>query len=253
MKFQIVSLFPEYFKSPLSEGLLSRAIQDSLMSVDIVNPRDFAENKTGRVDDYPFGGGDSMILSYEPLKKSVQHFKDKGKVLYLTPSGKAWNAKRAKQFSKEKTLTLVCGRYGGVDQRFISDFVDEEISIGDYILNGGEAASLVLIESIFRFLPKALGNELSNKKESFEGKGLLECPQWTRPQEIKGHKLPKVLLSGNHAEIEQFQQDCSLVITALKRPDLLNSSLDEALIEAKKRLSKLDPEELQSLGLKNLL
>ena len=250
MKIQILSLFPDYFHSPFQEALLGRAIKQSLLDVSIINPRDFSDSKTARVDDNPFGGSDSMILCYQPLARALKSLKQKGLVVYLSPSGNLWNAQKAKQYyDNYKTLTLVCGRYGGVDQRFINEFVDETISVGDYVLNGGEVASLILIESLFRFLPQALGNQCSHQKESFEEEGLLECPQWTRPQELANHKIPQVLLSGHHLEIEQFQKDCSLVITANKRPDLLKKHLIPKLKQAQKNLSKLGDEELKALGL----
>ncbi|MGI9549144.1 MAG: tRNA (guanosine(37)-N1)-methyltransferase TrmD [Bdellovibrionales bacterium] len=252
IKFQIISLFPDYFSSPLKEGLLAKAIKNKLLEIDFVNPRDFSP--TGRVDDYPFGGGDSMIMCYPPLEKSLKSLKNKGRVIFLTPSGSVWNHQKAKNYAKEdEILTLVCGRYGGVDQRFITKYVDEEVSVGDYILNGGEAGALILLESIFRFLPKALGNEKSFTKESFENKNLLECPQWTRPQEGGGFSVPKVLLSGDHQSIEKFRHYSSLVKTSVRRPDLLRANLElvDELLVAQKELSLLSLEELKSLGLKS--
>lgn len=250
MKIQILSLFPNYFTSPLKEALLAKALKEKILEVSIINPRDFSDSKTLRVDDYPFGGGDSMILGYKPFAKSLKSLKQKGHVVFLSPRARLWNAKKAKSYvEKHKTLTLLCGRYGGIDQRFIEEFVDEEVSVGDFVLNGGEAAALILIESLFRFLPQALGNKISAQKESFEEDGLLEAPQWTRPQHLQGHKIPQVLLSGHHKEIEQFKKDCSLLITASRRPDLFPKALKAQLKQAQKNLSKLDAEELKAIGL----
>lgn len=252
-KFQIVTLFPQYFESPLGQGLLSKAIQSKKIETSFVNPRDFSTNKTHRVDDYPFSGKDSMIITYDPLAQAVKSLKSRGRVVYLSPQGCLWNYKKAREYAqKYPILTLVCGRYGGIDQRFIQDYVDEEISVGDYILNGGEAACLILIESLFRFLPGCLGNKKSSQEESFENQGLLEGPQWTRPQKIGQHVLPKVVLSGHHKEIEKFYFYTSLVITAAKKPYLLkeNPDLAKQLPQAQKELAQLPPEELASLNLK---
>ena len=252
IKFQVISLFPNYFQSTLKEGLIAKAIKNKLIEIDLINSRDFSKSKAGRVDDYPFGGGDSMIMNYQPLESSLKSLKEKGRVVFLTPSGSLWNHKKAKHYAENyKIITLVCGRYGGIDQRFIRKYVDEEISIGDYVLNGGEVACLVLLESLFRFIPEALGNEKSAKEESFENEGLLECPQWTRPQIIDNTSIPKVILSGDHKSIEKFRHHSSLVITSVKRPDLLikNKKLLEELPLAQKELSKLSLEDLQSLNL----
>jgi len=241
-------LFPNYFQSALKEGLLSKAIQNQLIEVKLINLRDFSKS----IDAYPFGGGSSMIMRYAPLEKAFKSLTDKGMVLYLTPSGHLWNYQKAKKYAHfQKTLTLICGRYGGVDQRWIKDYVTEEISIGDYVLNGGEVACLVLLESIFRFIPGALGNEKSLKEDSFEDDGLLSCPQWTRPQHIGNTPVPQVLLSGNHKDIKHFRYYCSLVLTSIKRPDLLrnNHKLLKQLPVAQKYLSQLPIEELKSLNL----
>ena len=248
-KFQIITLFPDYFSSPLKAGLLGRAFKEGLMEVSFSNPRQFT--KDGRVDDYPFGGGDSMILSYTPLKKSLENFTKRGYVVYPSPQGRPWTARKARAFSKHPLITFICGRYGGVDERFIRDCVDEEISLGDYILNGGEAAVLTLLESLSRFIPGVLGNKKSAEEESFEGQGLLEGPGWTRPQHIEGHKIPEVLFSGHHENIKDFRFSASLILTALKRPDLMkDSSLQRELPGAREKLKNLSSEELKSLGIR---
>lgn len=248
MNFQILTLFPEFFKSCFQVGLLNRAIKSSLISVHLVDIRQYTEK--GRADDYPFGGGDGMILRYQPLKDSIKSLKSHGRVIYLSAQGEKWSSKKAKSYSKKyKTLTLVCGRYGGVDSRFVQDFVDEEISIGDYILNGGESAALILMESLSRFLSGFLGNTESSENESFEN-SLLEGPVWTRPREIKGHLIPQLILSGNHEEIKKLRFYTSLMLTWLKRPDLLQGKKEllNKISEAETALSQLPLDELSALG-----
>jgi len=248
MKFQILTFFPEFFKSCFQVGLLNRAIKNSLVSVCLVDIKQ--HTKKGRADDYPFGGGDGMILCYHPLRDSIKSLKSPGQVVYLSAQGKKWSSKKAKSYSKKyKILTLVCGRYGGVDSRFVQDFVDEEISIGDYVLNGGESAALVLMESLSRFLSGFLGNAESSKNESFEN-FLLEGPVWTRPREIKGHSIPQLILSGNHEEIKKLRFYTSLMLTWLKRPDLLQGKKEllNKIPEAEKALNQLPLKELSTLG-----
>ncbi len=249
MKFQILTLFPEFFESSFKAGILGRAIKNKLINIELIDIKKFVQK--GRLDDYPFGGGDGMLICYEPLKEALQSVKNLEKVAYLSAQGKKWSAEKAKNYSKKyENLTLICGRYEGLDARFIKDFVDEEISIGDYILNGGETAALVLIESISRFLDGFLGNTESSKKESFEC-SLLEGPHWTRPRHIQGHYIPEVIFSGNHEKIKRFRFYTSLLLTHLKRPDLLEGKeeLLKHLPEAEKSLSQLSLEELSSLGL----
>ena len=224
MKLQIITLFQEYFTSPLSQGLLGKAVREGLLEISFANPRDWG--KSGRVDDYPFGGGESMVMSYPPLKGALDSFSKSGHVVCMSPQGEVLNFRKARAFSNSfQTITLVCGRYGGIDERFIAECVHEEISIGDYILNGGEAAALVFMESLFRFLPKALGNSQSIQEESFEKEGLLQGPQWTRPKDIEGHTLPQFLFSGHHKKIQDLRLYISLVKTCIKRPELLSSHL----------------------------
>lgn len=247
MNIQIITLFPEYFKSPLSQGLLGKAITEKLLKVHFANPRDWGES--GRVDDYPFGGGETMVMSYFPLKKALDSFPSSGHVAYFSPQGSVWNFQKAETFAGHfQTLTLICGRYGGIDERLIAECVDEEISIGDYILNGGEAAALILIESLFRFLPGAIGNSESLKEESFAKQGLLQGPQWTRPRHIEGQTLPTFLFSGNHRRIKELRFYISLIKTFIKRPDLLPISLVDKLPEALREIKKLPFEELKAMG-----
>lgn len=248
MKFNILTLFPDFFKSVLNAGLIQRAIQKSLLQVNLVDIKHFVEK--GRADDYPFGGGDGMLISYPPLKKSLKSISSTGHVIYLSAQGQLWSSKKAKSYSKKyQNITLICGRYGGVDSRFVQDFVDEEVCIGDYILNGGEAASLVLMESISRFLPGFLGNEESAQKESFEN-GLLEGPGWTKPRYLEGHKIPEVIFSGHHQKIKTLRFYTALLWTHLKRADLLkgNKKLLDQLPLAEQYLLQMPLEELKTLG-----
>ena len=248
MKFQILTLFPEFFDSCFKTGLLSRAIENSLLNIELIDIKNFTDK--GRADDYPFGGGDGMLLRYDILKKALQSLPSSGRVICLSAQGEKWSFKKAKDYSqKYKQLTLICGRYAGVDSRFVKEFVDEEVSIGDYILNGGESASLVLIESLSRFLDGFLGNKESSKKESFE-ESLLEGPSWTKPRNIEGHSIPEVIFSGHHEKIKELRFYTSLLLTHLKRPDLLEGKTEllSQLPSAKKALETLSIEELSTLG-----
>ncbi|MBC6416080.1 MAG: tRNA (guanosine(37)-N1)-methyltransferase TrmD [Bdellovibrionales bacterium] len=250
MKFQILTLFPEFFSSFIQTGLISKAIQKSIIDIELIDVKIFSDK--GRADDYPIGGGESMIISYTPLKKALQSLKKLGHVVCLSPQGEIWNFKKAKGFSTQyKTVTLICGRYGGIDLRLIQDFVHEEISIGDYVLNGGETASLVLIESCSRFLENFMKNRKSHQKDSFEN-SLLKSPQWTKPNSIEGHTIPKILLSGHHKKIKEFRYYSSLWLTYLKKPYLLEkkSLFLKDLFKAKNYLKQFSPLELKALGLK---
>ena len=249
MKFQILTLFPDFFQSCLQVGLLGRSIKNSLLDIELIDIKKFA-NK-GRADDSPFGGGDGMLLSYPSLEKSIQSIPSVGRVIYLSAQGKSWSASKAKEYSKKyQNITLLCGRYEGVDARFIKDYVDEEISIGDYILNGGETATLVFIESLSRFLEGFLGNKESSQEESFEN-FLLEGPRWTRPREIKDHMIPSLIFSGNHEEIKKLRFFTSLLLTKLKRPDLLEGKKEllSQIPLAESFLSSFNDKELEALGL----
>ena len=247
MKFNILTLFPDFFLSPLKTALLGRAVKNSLLDINLVDIKKFA--KKGRADDYPFGGGDGMLIGYPPLKKALQSVQNPGRVIYLSAQGHKWSAGKARDYSqKYQNLTLICGRYGGLDARFIQDFVEEEISVGDYILNGGETACLALIESLSRFLEGFLGNKESSRKESFEN-SLLEGPGWTKPRRLKGHFIPDLIFSGHHQKIKKLRFYSSLVLTWLKRPDLLNTELLSQISSAKPFLSQFSGKELKALGL----
>ena len=250
MKFNVFTLFPDFFKIPFSQGILGQACRKGLIQCEIISLREFSKNSYGSVDDRPFGGGDGMVLSYEPLKDALQSVSSQGRVVYLTPQGKKWDHKQARKWSENKgILSLICGRYAGIDSRFIDQYVDEEISIGDYVLNGGEAAGLVLIESISRFIPGVLGCSDSSKNETFEKDLLLEHPQWTRPKDISGYKIPEVFFSGHHKNIEQVRYYLSLLRTHLKRPELLKRLHQKDLQKAVKWADTLSEEEKKSCQL----
>ena len=252
LKFHIVTLFPEFFNSPLNVGILGRSIQRNLLKVNLIPLRNFATGIHQSVDDSPFSGGDGMVLQYEPLKQAIESAPKKSTVYYLSPKGKQWNYEMARQWAEQeqKARIIICGRYSGIDQRVIEELVDEEISVGDYVLTGGEPAALLILDSLCRFIKGALGNEYSATNESFEDHGLLECPQWTRPREIKGHYIPKILFSGHHQNIKKFHYFISVLLTALKRPDLLAaSSAKRDVPAALSYAQKLSDEELIACGL----
>lgn len=258
MKINIITLFPDFFKSPLEIGVLGRSLRAGLISIRFANPRDFAEDKYQSVDDSPFGGGDSMVMKYEPLKKSLEflHHKNpeniKENTICLSPQGEKWDYRKARAYAEKKEeLTFICGRYGGMDQRFINEYVTQEVSVGDYVLTGGEPAMLVVLDSLSRFIKGALGNKYSADEESFEHQGLLEAPQWTRPREILGYQIPEAVLSGHHKDIKQFRYLMSVFMTALKRTDLLAlSSAKKDLPKAIKMVQGFSKKELKACGVR---
>ncbi|MEE2742968.1 MAG: tRNA (guanosine(37)-N1)-methyltransferase TrmD [Bdellovibrionota bacterium] len=239
-KIWIISLFPDFFESFLETGLAGQALRGKRgvdLSVELVQLRDFSESSYKGVDDAPYGGGPGMVMRPDILKRAFlegviekgqygEDYKDKLHVVFPGPRGKRWNQEVCVDFSKRiwgeesKDLVFICGRYEGVDERFIQNYVDEEISLGDYVLTGGELAVMAIIDSAIRFLPGVLGNRESFEKESFNG-GLLEHPQYTRPRTFEGVEVPEVLLSGHHKKIEAFEKAESLRITKTYRPDLL--------------------------------
>lgn len=222
MKIDILTLFPEFFSSLYDWSIIGRAIAKDIVNIDSINIRDFSSNKHKKVDDYPFGGGPGMVMTPEPIFGAINKVKkDDSKIIYLSPQGKRLNQEIVNNLSREKHLILLCGHYEGVDNRVIDNYIDEEISIGDYVLTGGEIPAMVLIDSIVRLLPGVLNSEESYSDESHFN-GLLEHPQYTRPREFKGLEVPDVLLSGNHEKIKQWRHYKSLKATFLKRPDLLN-------------------------------
>lgn len=239
--FDIITIFPEIFHSYLGESILNRAIQKGLLDVKVCNPREFTTDKHRTVDDYPYGGGSGMVMKIEPIHCAVNAMKSDGierLTVLLTPQGMTYNQEKAEALSAylsagKRRLLLICGRYEGIDERVRESLVDEEISIGDYVLTGGELAALVIIDSIARLIPGVLGDEESAKEESFTW-GILDYPHYTRPPEFKGMKVPDVLLSGNHGEISKWRRREAIRRTLQRRPDILKkaklSEEDNAII-----------------------
>jgi tRNA (guanine37-N1)-methyltransferase len=226
MIFDILTIFPEIFRSPLAESLLKKALDRELIQVRVWNLRDFTEDKHRTTDDYPYGGGAGMVMKAEPIFRALEEIKSKdpeARAILLTPQGERFHQGLAKELSEQKHWILVCGRYEGLDERVRLGVVDREISIGDYILNGGEIPALVFLEVISRYVPGFLGSEQSVEEESFSD-GLLEYPQYTRPPVFCGMEVPEVLLSGNHAEIKRWRRRESLKRTYRRRPDLLEKA-----------------------------
>ena len=217
---QVFTLYPDVFPGPLSKGLYGKALSKNLWSLKVVNIRDSAKDKHKTVDDTPYGGGYGMLLKADILAKSLDQNKTEGeRVLYLSPKGKRFDQNYAKELASEKSLSLICGHFEGVDERVLSTRNIEEVSIGDYVLSGGESAAYVVIDSILRLLPGVLGNDNSKVDETFEN-GLLEYPQYTKPQIWEKKAVPKVLLSGDHSKIKDWRLLKSEAITRVRRPDL---------------------------------
>ena len=217
---QVFTLYPEVFPGPLSKGLYGKALSKELWNLKVVNIRDAAEDKHKTVDDTPYGGGSGMLLKADTLAKSLDQNKIEGdRIIYLSPKGKKFDQLYAQELSKEKSVSFICGHFEGVDERVLSTRNIEEVSIGDYVLSGGETAAFVVIDSILRLLPGVLGNENSKIDESFEN-GLLEYPQYTKPQIWEEKAVPEVLLSGDHNKIKDWRLSQSEAITRVRRPDL---------------------------------
>ena len=217
---QVFTLYPEVFPGPLSKGLYGKALSNKLWDLKVINIRDSANDKHKTVDDNPYGGGTGMLIKPDVLAKSIdQNIETGERVFYLSPKGKKFDQKLAQDLSKEKSVALICGHFEGVDERVLNTRNIEEISIGDYILSGGETAALVVLDSILRLLPGVLGNEKSSMDETFEN-GLLEYPQYTKPQIWEEKSVPEVLLSGDHAKIKDWRLSQSEAITRVRRPDL---------------------------------
>ena len=225
MKIAVLTIFPEMLSGVLSASILGRAREEGLLSVEAVDIRPYSARKHKNTDDYPFGGGAGMVMTAQPIADAVEDARKRGytgKCLYMSPRGKTLTQEKIRQIAEEEdNLILLCGHYEGVDQRAIDLVVDEEISIGDFVLTGGELPALVLIDAVARHLPGVLGSGESAQDESFAN-GLLEYPQYTRPRVFRGLTVPEVLLSGNHAEIEAWRREQAYQTTAQRRPDLLN-------------------------------
>lgn len=236
MNFDVLTLFPEMFE-PLKQSIIGRASENDLININLINIRDFSKDKHKHVDDTPYGGGAGMVMMpdvvYDAYKSIENH--DEKKVIYLSPKGKVLNQKKAKELASEKDLILLCGHYEGIDDRVLTKIVDEEISIGDYVLTGGELPAMVLIDTVSRYVEGVI-NEDSIMEESFSNdENLLEYPQYTRPVEFEGIKVPDVLTSGNHQEIAKWRREQAILETYQKRPELLNEELKE---EAEKIMTK---------------
>jgi tRNA (guanine37-N1)-methyltransferase len=222
IRFDVVTLFPEMFAAVAGSGITSRALEAGLWSLTTWNPRDFTTDNYRTVDDRPYGGGPGMVMLAEPIERTLDAVKTAGggRVLYLSPQGRKLDHRRVMELVKEQAVTLLCGRYEGVDERLLARRVDEEISIGDFVLSGGEIAAMALMDAVVRQLPGALGDQQSAIEESFAD-GLLDCPQYTRPEKYRGEKVPEMLLSGHHENIRRWRLKQALGRTWLRRPDLL--------------------------------
>jgi len=222
-RIDILSLFPEYFRGPFDESMIMQARKKGLLDIHLVNIRDFADNKHRRVDDRPYGGGPGMVLMPDPVSKAIHSVKtSKARVIYLSPQGKKLTAAKCRELAAYSHLILLCGHYEGIDQRVIDQEIDEEISIGDYVLTNGCLAAIVLVDACVRFIPGVLGHELAAAEDSFEN-GQLDCPHYTRPEVFNGQTVPAVLLSGDHQKIALWRKTTAFKITQQIRPDLLEN------------------------------
>ena len=243
MRFDIVSLFPEFVAQLAAHGVVGRAGERGLLLLQGWNPRDFAEGNYRRVDDRPFGGGPGMVMMIEPLRAAIRAARAAdpapARVVYLSPQGRRLDQAKVRELASDERLIMLCGRYEGVDERLLQAEVDEEISIGDYVLSGGELAAAVLVDAVARLLDGALGDAESAAQDSFEGEGWLDCPHYTRPVAHELGDVPEVLLGGNHAQIARWRRQQSLGRTWLRRPDLLDeaalSKADQALLDEFRR------------------
>ncbi|HOV31867.1 MAG TPA: tRNA (guanosine(37)-N1)-methyltransferase TrmD [Candidatus Hydrogenedens sp.] len=223
LRIDVLTIFPEYFTIPLQTSLLGKAINEGIMKVHVHNIRNFAKDKHKTVDDTPYGGGPGMVMKCEPIFEAVESLRDKNSlehVILLSPAGQVLTQDKVKELSQLRDFVLICGRYEGVDERIVENIVTEEISIGDYVLSGGELPALVVIEAVSRMLPGVVGEWESITNDSLYN-GLLSYPQYTKPVEFRGMKVPEVLVSGNHVQIKKWREEQSLLRTKKKRPDLL--------------------------------
>lgn len=243
MNFHVLTLFPEMIEQGLSTSITGKAMKNGIISLETINIRDYSENKHNHVDDYPYGGGAGMVMAagpiyraFEETKKNIQNEK-KVRVIYLTPQGEVFNQDMAEELSKEEELVFLCGHYEGIDERILEMIVTDYVSIGDYILTGGELPAMVMIDSISRLVPGVLSNNVSAEFETFHD-NLLEYPQYTRPETFMEQSVPKVLLSGHHENVEKWRRQQSLIRTAKRRPDLLEKAkLNKDDIEFLKKLA----------------
>lgn len=225
MRIGVISLFPEMFQAVTEYGVTGRAVKKGIIELLSINPRTFAHDKHQKVDERPFGGGPGMVMMVQPLRDAILEAKSKlpnAKVVYMSPQGKRFDHQECQKLAENNELIIVAGRYEGIDERIIDKYVDEELSIGDYVLSGGELPAMVVIDAVSRLLPGVLGDELSAVEDSFAA-GLLDCPQYTRPPEIDGMSVPDVLMSGDHEKIRKWRLKQSLARTYERRPDILNN------------------------------
>ncbi|TCS74263.1 tRNA (guanine37-N1)-methyltransferase [Muricomes intestini] len=224
MNFHILTLFPDMIMSGLNTSIIGRAVSSGLLSIEAVNIRDYAFNKHQSVDDYPYGGGAGMLMQAEPVYLSYESvakkLENKPRVIYLSPQGQTFSQQMAEELAQEEELILLCGHYEGIDERVLEEIVTDYVSIGDYVLTGGELPAMVMVDTISRLVPGVLHNDVSAEFESFQD-NLLEYPQYSRPEEWHGKKVPEVLLSGHHANIEKWRREQSIQRTKERRPDLL--------------------------------
>ena len=227
MNFHVLTLFPEMIEQGVNTSITGRAIQNNLISVNAINIRDFAGNKYGQVDDYPYGGGAGMVMQPGPVYRSYESVVEKigyaPRVLYITPQGKVFNQGMAEEFAKEKDIVFLCGHYEGIDERVLEMIVTDNVSIGDYVLTGGELPSMVMIDAISRLVPGVLNNEVSAEFESFND-NLLEYPQYTRPAKFMEKDVPPILLSGDHGKVDRWRRNQSILRTMERRPDLMEKA-----------------------------
>ena len=238
----VVTLFPEFILQAVGHSILGRAISAGLITINVINPRDYSTNKHKTVDDYPFGGGAGMVMKTEPLVAAIEASRDANgcdtPVIYMSPAGSTLTQHIASDLSQLNGMTLVCGHYEGIDERVREHWIDRELSIGDYVLTGGEPAAMVVIDAVCRLIPGVLGNDASPADESFSA-GTLEYPHYTRPSDFRGHKVPDILLSGHHAKIEDWRRTQALVRTRSRRPDLWER-LQPLSKEDRKRIDTYD-------------
>ncbi|MGO5480124.1 tRNA (guanosine(37)-N1)-methyltransferase TrmD [Anaerovoracaceae bacterium HCP3S3_H6] len=238
MKINILTLFPEMF-APLQESMLGRAREKGILDINLINIRDYTEDKHNRVDDTPFGGGAGMVMQVQPILSAYRENHLQGPCLYMSPRGKMLNGEMAESLSRQEEITILCGHYEGVDQRALDLLQAEEVTIGDYILTGGELPAMVLVDTVARFLDGVLAGEESVKEESVYS-GLLEYPHYTKPREVEGLAVPEVLVSGNHEKIDLWRYEKSLEITKERRPDLFREYLESEPFLSKKEKKILE-------------
>lgn len=228
MKFQVITLFPEMFSALTESGVSRRAQQNSLYQLSTWNPREFTHDRHKTVDDRPYGGGPGMVMMYQPLKETIDAIQakagNKSHVIYLSPQGSPLTQAKVQQLAALEDVTLLCGRYEGIDERLLETEVDEEISVGDFVVSGGELPAMMLMDAVIRLLPGALGHKQSAQQDSFSD-GLLDCPHYTRPEQVAQMSVPKVLLEGNHAKIDAWREQQKQLRTAQRRPDLWQAYL----------------------------